>query len=152
MKDNIVDLQIACKHNTDIPNLSTFQKWIKTIFIYFGIKHQVTIRLVNNNESCRLNLKYRGKDYPTNILSFPFERPPWIKSYLLGDLVICFPVITKEAIEQKKSIEFHLAHIVVHGILHLLGYSHNNINKANTMESIEIEIMSLIGYPNPYVY
>ncbi|MXP51062.1 rRNA maturation RNase YbeY [Pantoea sp. SoEX] len=147
--NSIIDLQIIYKSN-DIPNKLKFQKWVKTILFYFQIQAQITIRLVDKKESYNLNLKYRGKRRPTNILSFSFEKPLWINLSLLGDLVICFPIIQKEAAEQGKSIECHLAHMVVHGTLHLLGYDHYKVYQAKKMESIEIKIMSLLGYPNPY--
>ncbi|PPI86896.1 rRNA maturation RNase YbeY [Candidatus Pantoea edessiphila] len=150
MKWNNFDLQIACKNTINIPNIMKFQCWIKNIFIYLQIKNNITIRLVDKEESCKLNLMYRKKNNSTNILSFPFEQFPFIKLPLLGDLVICFPLIEEESIQQGKTIEFHLLHIIVHGILHLLGYTHNKRYEAKKMEFIEIKIMSILGYPNPY--
>ncbi|MBK4775291.1 rRNA maturation RNase YbeY [Candidatus Pantoea edessiphila] len=150
MTKNILNLQIICKSN-NIPNKLTFQNWIKTILSYFQIKGQITIRLVNEKESYDLNLRYCGKSKPTNVLAFPFEKPFWIELPLLGDLVVCMPILEIEAIEQGKNIEFHLAHIIIHGTLHLIGYNHNKLSQAKKMEATEIKIMSILGYPNPYI-
>ncbi|PPI88720.1 rRNA maturation RNase YbeY [Candidatus Pantoea edessiphila] len=150
MREIIVDLQIACREVNNIPNILNFKNWIEKILIYFHKKSEITIRLVDEEESRNLNLRYRGKNKSTNILSFPFEQPTNIKLSLLGDLVICFPLIEREAIEQGKNIELHLVHMLVHGVLHLLGYTHNTENETNLMECLEIKIMSILDYPNPY--
>ncbi|EEQ20787.1 metalloprotease [Yersinia intermedia ATCC 29909] len=112
---------------------------------------EVTVRLVDEAESHELNLTYRGKDKPTNVLSFPFEAPPEIELPLLGDLIICRQVVEQEAIEQEKALLAHWAHMVVHGSLHLLGYDHIVDDEAEEMESIETEIMQSLGYPDPYI-
>ncbi|WP_288791436.1 rRNA maturation RNase YbeY, partial [uncultured Enterobacter sp.] len=98
-----------------------------------------------------LNLTYRGKDKPTNVLSFPFEAPPGIEMPLLGDLIICRQVVEQEAKEQQKPLEAHWAHMVVHGSLHLLGYDHIEDDEAEEMESLETEIMLALGYEDPYI-
>ncbi|EEP91625.1 metalloprotease [Yersinia kristensenii ATCC 33638] len=112
---------------------------------------EVTIRVVDEAESHELNLTYRGKDKPTNVLSFPFEAPPEIELPLLGDLIICRQVVEQEAVEQEKALLAHWAHMVVHGSLHLLGYDHIVDDEAEEMESIETEIMQNLGYPDPYI-
>lgn len=115
----------------------------------------ISVRLVDNDESQQLNLHYRQKDKPTNVLSFPSDLPEDILDMLgsmpLGDLVICIPVVLKEAAVQHKKAETHLAHLVVHGTLHLMGYDHETSEQdAEDMEALEIEIMRQLGFDNPY--
>lgn len=112
---------------------------------------EVTIRIVDEAESQQLNHTYRGKDKPTNVLSFPFEAPAGIELPLLGDLIICRQVVEREAQEQEKPLLAHWAHMVVHGSLHLLGYDHIEDAEAEEMESIETEIMLALGYDDPYI-
>lgn len=112
---------------------------------------ELTIRLVQLEESQELNFAYRGKDKPTNVLSFPFEAPPEVPIELLGDLVICAPVVNQEAIEQHKNAEAHWAHMVVHGCLHLLGFDHIKDDEAEIMENLERQIMASLGFPDPYL-
>lgn len=112
---------------------------------------ELTIRLVESEESQELNLEYRGKDKPTNVLSFPFEVPAGIPLQLLGDLVICAPVVHLEASQQKKTAEAHWAHMVVHGCLHLLGYDHIKDEEAELMEDLERQIMAELGFSDPYL-
>ncbi|HDP88812.1 MAG TPA: rRNA maturation RNase YbeY [Thioalkalivibrio sp.] len=115
---------------------------------------EVVIRLVEADESQALNRDYRGKDRPTNVLSFPFEAPPGVPAEdlggYLGDLVICTPVVRAEALEQGKSEESHWAHMVVHGMLHLQGFDHIDTAEAEEMETIEKEILFRLGYSDPY--
>ena len=110
----------------------------------------VVIRLVGADESQTLNRDYRGKDRPTNVLSFPFDVPPGVPCDHLGDLVICAPVVQAEAAEQGKSPESHWAHMVVHGMLHLQGFDHMDEAEAEEMEAIEKEILLGLGYRDPY--
>lgn len=124
------------------------KKWIISI-IKKNI--EITICIVSIQEIQRLNFIYRNKNKPTNILSFPFKKIKNIKSKFIGDLIICSQIITKESIVQKKKLEMHWAHIIIHGTLHLLGYNHSNPEKANIMESIEIKKMIHLGYKNPYI-
>ncbi|WP_457913838.1 rRNA maturation RNase YbeY [Candidatus Gillettellia adelgis] len=151
MRQVILDLQIACTDSHSLPNKTTFQRWLEAILPQFQKQSEVTIRLVNEAESNKLNLMYCGKDKPTNVLSFPFENPTGIFLPLIGDLIICQQVVEKEAIEQGKSLEAHWAHIVIHGSLHLLGYNHIKNNAAEEMESLETAIMHELGYHNPYL-
>jgi len=110
----------------------------------------LVIRIVDEPESRALNRQFRGIDEPTNVLSFPFEAPPRVRSKHIGDLVVCAPVVEREAAEQGKPLEAHWAHMVVHGVLHLLGYDHQTDADAETMEGLEIAILGRLGFPNPY--
>lgn len=112
----------------------------------------VTIRIVGEEESGQLNHQYRGKSGATNVLSFPFELPEIVGSGLIGDLVICAPVVVREASEQGKSAEAHWAHMVVHGILHLLGYDHEAESDTERMERLEREILEGLGFQDPYQF
>lgn len=145
-----LDLQLASKAQ-DLPGVEQFQQWLDAAILPFQAEAEVTIRLVDNDESQQLNLTYRGKDYPTNVLSFPFQCPPGVELPLLGDLVICAPVVAKEAIEQNKPLHAHWAHMVIHGSLHLLGFDHINDDDAEQMEAEEITILQQLGITNPYL-
>ncbi|WP_342656326.1 rRNA maturation RNase YbeY [Pantoea sp. RSPAM1] len=151
MSDVILDLQLACEQTDNLPTESQFQRWLEAAVTPFQPESEVTIRLVDESESHELNLTYRGKDKPTNVLSFPFEAPPGIELPLLGDLIICRQVVEQEALEQGKTPEAHWAHMVIHGTLHLLGYDHIEDSEAEEMEGIETEIMLALGYPDPYI-
>ena len=106
----------------------------------------VTVRLVDAEEGRELNRDYRGKDYATNVLTFVYEQEPACQ----GDLVLCAPVVSREAAEQGKSVEAHYAHLIVHGMLHLQGYDHERENEAQEMEAVESHIVKKLGYPDPY--
>lgn len=146
----ILDLQIATSDSNDIPSQDKIQQWLTFILPQFVNEAELTIRIVDEQESQYLNNLYRHKDRPTNVLSFPFESPVEMETPLLGDLVICKQIVQKEALEQNKSLESHWAHMIVHGCLHLLGYDHIDDNEAQEMESIEIDIMAALGFANPY--
>lgn len=157
----IVDYQLAfeCTSNDKsqqlianaIPPLATVETWVNAVLIHEGTGQQeVTVRITGEEESHTLNHEYRGKDKPTNVLSFPFESPPGITMNLLGDLVVCAPVIMAEASEQGKLPTNHYAHMVVHGILHLLGYDHIDDADAQIMEDKEIRILATLGIDDPY--
>ena len=111
----------------------------------------LAIRLVDAKEGRALNRHYRGKDYPTNVLSFPAELPPGVKLPILGDIVMCAPVIAREAKEQGKPLLAHYAHLTVHGTLHLLGWDHEDAREAEAMEQLEREILASMGLPDPYL-
>jgi len=148
-----IDLQIACQE-TQIPSLAQFQLWITSALAEVSSDttqdFELTIRLVNNEESQQLNHQYRQKDKPTNVLSFPFEVPDGIEMNLLGDLVICIDVMKEEAQAQNKALFDHWAHLVIHGCLHLVGFDHISDEEALEMESIEIAILAKLGINNPY--
>lgn len=145
-----LDLQIASANEEGLPTNTDFQRWLDGTVLAFQPEAEVTIRIVDEDESRHLNFTYRGKDKPTNVLSFPFEAPPGIELPLLGDLIICRQVVETEAAEQEKDRLAHWAHMVVHGSLHLLGYDHIEDDEAEEMESLETEIMQEMGYPDPY--
>ena len=116
-----------------------------------GRHAELAIRIVGKRESRRLNAHWRGKDYATNVLSFPVEGlPPVIRPRPLGDLVICAPVVAAEALEQGKTQSAHWAHMVVHGVLHLLGHDHEQDAEAVRMERLERRILARLGFPDPY--
>ena len=142
-----VVLQLVSKA-TDIPSAEDFERWAKSALQQ--THGELTIRVVERPESQILNRNYRGKDKPTNVLSFPFEAPEHVPSHYLGDLVICAPVVTDEAGEQGKPVVSHWAHMVIHGMLHLQGYDHQTDSQAAEMEQLEQQIMISLGYPDPY--
>lgn len=151
MKNVIIDLQLACKNTENLPSETQIQLWAKRAVQPKLADVEMTVRIVDEPESHHLNLTYRGKDKPTNVLSFPFECPDEVELGLLGDLVICRQVVEQEAQEQDKPIMAHWAHMVVHGSLHLLGYDHMNDEEAEEMESLESEIMQSLGFADPYL-
>jgi len=151
MSEVILDLQLACENTADLPDETAFNRWLTEVLPRFRDQAEVTIRLVDEAESQELNLTYRGKDKPTNVLSFPFEAPPQVELPLLGDLVICRQVVEREANEQNVPLDAHWAHMVVHGCLHLLGYDHILDDEAEEMEALEADIMQSMGYADPYL-
>ncbi|KAB0286394.1 rRNA maturation RNase YbeY [Vibrio fortis] len=146
-----LDLQLAVEDEQGLPTEQDIQQWLDKTIPQFQENAELTIRIVDTEESHQLNHEYRGKDKPTNVLSFPFEAPPGIELDLLGDLIICRQVVEKEAEEQNKPLLAHWAHMVVHGSLHLLGYDHIEDDEAEEMESLETEIMQAMGYEDPYI-
>ena len=147
----IIDLQIACEQETGLPTAEQIEQWATAAVQPQSDEVEMTVRIVDEAESHELNLNYRGKDRPTNVLSFPFECPDAVELPLLGDLVICRQVVEREAQEQDKPLMAHWAHMVVHGSLHLLGYDHIEDNEAEEMESLEAQIMTGLGFADPYL-
>lgn len=147
----IVDLQLACK-GFECPDQGQCAKIIQQVLEAVGITDtkECTIRIVELKESSELNEQYRGKTGATNVLSFPFESPIAIDIDLLGDLVICAPLVIEQAKQQNKTVTMHWTHLIVHGCLHLLGYDHETDADVNNMEMIECEIMNKLGYSDPY--
>ena len=146
-----VDLQIATENIDGLPTEEQIVQWATAAVQPEGDEVEMTVRIVDEVESHELNLTYRGKDRPTNVLSFPFECPDEVELPLLGDLVICRQVVEREAAEQEKPLMSHWAHMVVHGSLHLLGYDHIEDNEAEEMESLETQIMQGLGFDDPYL-
>ena len=147
----IIDLQIACEQESGLPTAEQIEQWATAAVQPQSDEVGMTVRIVDEAESHALNLNYRGKDRPTNVLSFPFECPDEVELPLLGDLVICRQVVEREAQEQDKPLMAHWAHMVVHGSLHLLGYDHIEDNEAEEMESLETQIMTGLGFADPYL-
>ena len=146
-----VDLQIATENIEGLPTEEQIVQWATAAVQPEGDEVEMTVRIVDEAESHELNLTYRGKDRPTNVLSFPFECPDEVELLLLGDLVICRQVVEREAAEQEKPLMAHWAHMVVHGCLHLLGYDHIEDDEAEEMESLETQIMQGLGFDDPYL-
>ena len=131
-------------HKKPILKKTQCLKWLSPIV---DKNAEITIRIVDNDESINLNNIYRKKKYPTNVLSFLVDD----EVHLIGDIVHCAPVIEKEALEQSKKLEAHYAHLIIHGALHLYGYDHENKKDADIMEAKEIKILTKLGYKNPYL-
>lgn len=146
---NEIEIQTAVK-SEELPSADRLQRWVDAALADYPTDTELVIRIVDKAESSRLNEQYRHKQGPTNILSFPFEVPEGVPLNLLGDLVICAPVVAEEARAQNKPLENHWAHIVVHGILHLLGYDHIDEVDAEEMENKEITILAQLNISNPY--
>ncbi|WP_235603181.1 rRNA maturation RNase YbeY [Piscirickettsia litoralis] len=135
----------------DLPSEEKMTSWIKQV-LQKNQRNQaeLCVRIVAEGEIQDLNATYRQKNKPTNVLSFPAELPEEIKSPLLGDIVICKAIVEQEAVVQEKSLEAHWAHMLVHGVLHLLGFDHIDDKEAEAMEALEIDILMQLGYSNPY--
>jgi probable rRNA maturation factor len=144
-----LELQIATQQD-NIPSKESLIVWSKSALRDERRQAEMVIRLVDEDEIQGLNRQYRGKDNPTNVLSFPSNLPEIVDSDLLGDLVICVPVVVRESQEQGKPPEAHWAHMVVHGVLHLLGYDHQDEEDAQTMEQLETDVMVTLGFQDPY--
>lgn len=146
----VLDLQIASSA-TDLPTQQDIECWLSAAITPFQAEAEVTVRIVDASESQQLNRTYRGKDKPTNVLSFPCQCTTGLELPLLGDLVICAAVVAQEASEQNKTLAAHWAHMIVHGCLHLLGFDHINDTEAAEMEAEEIQILAELGFADPYI-
>ena len=133
-----------------LPSEADFERWVSAALTAQLDEGEVCIRIVTAEESQMLNSTYRGKDKPTNVLSFPFEVPEGIPLTLLGDLVICAEVVAREAVEQNKPLFDHWAHMVVHGCLHLIGFDHIKDDEAEEMETLERTILASMDIADPY--
>ena len=145
----ILDLQIACD-TPHIPSETQFLAWLHAALPTSLRGSELTIRIVSVEESRELNNTYRGKDKATNVLSFPSDLPEHIEEPYIGDLVICADVVAEEAVEQNKTLAAHWSHMVIHGTLHLLGYDHIDDAEADEMEALEVDILTGLGFANPY--
>ena len=146
----ILDFQLASEFSP-LPSEQQIQSWLDAVLQHQALDElEITVRVVDEQEGQALNREYRQKDYPTNVLSFPFEAPAEIELPFLGDLVVCAPVVAKEAAEQNKPLMHHWAHMIVHGTLHLLGFDHIDSQEAEEMEAIEVAILNHLGIDDPY--
>jgi probable rRNA maturation factor len=144
-------LDIQVKENLPgLPTEDEVKQWVEAVLVGRLEQTDVAVRVVDENESAMLNHKFRGINKSTNVLSFPFENEPGLFLPILGDIVLCAPVITREANEQKKSSQAHWAHMIVHGMLHLLEYDHQTDDEAETMEQLEVDLLASLGFSNPY--
>ncbi len=134
----------------NLPTKKQFQLWIDMALPKAKQSSEIAIRIVDEREIIALNKKFRNKNKPTNILSFPFTPSPFCPDNFLGDLVICASVVKTEAKEQQKKIMAHWAHLTIHGTLHLLGFDHIKTKDAVTMENLEIKLLKKLGFPNPF--
>lgn len=145
-----INLQLAL-NDENVPDKTQLQLWANAAATACQCAElELTIRVTDIEESAELNNQYRHKAGPTNVLSFPFEDPPGIETGILGDLVICAPVVQREADEQNKQLNEHWAHMLVHGVLHLCGYDHADESSATEMESLETRVITGLGFPPPY--
>lgn len=145
-----LSLQVADGLRLPVPSAAEFRRWAAAALEDRRDSTEVCVRVVDEAESEALNGRYRGKDHPTNVLSFPADLPPELALPLLGDLVLCAPVVQREAQEQGKPATAHWAHLTVHGVLHLLGFDHIDPGEAEVMEALERAVMARCGYPDPY--
>lgn len=146
-----IDVQYAVEDgDAEPPSVGQIRTWVEVALNKELDEAELTIRIVDVKEIRELNRDYRHKDSATNVLSFPFEAPPGVELPLLGDIVICAAVVLEEALDQGKVPEAHWAHMVIHGVLHLLGYDHIDDADAEVMEQREIEVLAGLGYADPY--
>ncbi len=143
------DLQCAVA-DPDVPDEVGFRGWIEAVLGDRREATELVIRIVDAEEGRALNAAWRGRDRPTNVLAFAADLPPELKLPLLGDLVLCAPVVAAEASEQGKSVADHYAHLTIHGVLHLLGYDHEDEAAALIMESEERRVLAGLGIADPY--
>ena len=143
-----LSVQYAC-NKEGLPLRAQIRAWVRAALDVDGARGgQITVRLVDAEEGLQLNRDYRGKDYATNVLSFPYDVDPVV----CGDLVLCAPVVAREAAEQSKSLTAHYAHLIVHGLLHLQGYDHEaGERQARQMEDRERTILAALGFTDPYL-
>ena len=144
-----LEIQYACDP-AGLPGERDFRAWTLAALQACQAPVELVIRVVDQAEGRDLNRRYRGRDQATNVLSFPFQAPAGIESHHLGDLVICAPVVEREALEQRKPARDHWAHMVVHGTLHLRGYDHQSEREAGEMEALERRILQELGIADPY--
>lgn len=149
----IVTLEVEVQRAVEdpaIPSSGQLLTWAQAAWLPRSADAQLVIRICDEAESRQLNHEFRGKDQPTNVLSFPYEPVPEIGLDHVGDLLICAPVVAREATQQGKTIDAHWAHMVVHGVLHLQGHDHQDDAQAEAMETIETRILGDLGFPAPY--
>jgi probable rRNA maturation factor len=148
-----VELELSVSYGlprAGLPAAASFRQWVAAALHGRVKRADLALRLVGEYEGRSLNRHYRGKDYPTNVLSFPAELPQGVTLPVLGDIVICAPVVQREARLQGKDCRAHFAHLTVHGVLHLLGFDHEDPREASAMEAIEREVLDGLGFDDPY--
>ena len=145
----ILDIQSASS-SEDAPDDQSIKRWVSAALDSKTGDTELSIRIVDEAEGKALNETYRGASGPTNVLSFPFDEKTPEPLPLIGDIVVCAPVVAREAEQQNKALNAHWAHMIIHGVLHLLGYDHQNDSEAAIMEVLETEIMQKLGFPPPY--
>jgi probable rRNA maturation factor len=144
-----IDVQYAISAD-GIPAQDKVRHWVECALEGRRPAAELAVRIVDEAEITALNRRYRGKDGATNVLSFPFDAMPGVETEQLGDIVICAPVVAAEAVTQGKPLEAHWAHIVIHGVLHLLGHDHHRDAEAQEMEALEVRLLASLGFPDPY--
>ncbi|MDX1734549.1 MAG: rRNA maturation RNase YbeY [Halioglobus sp.] len=145
-------VDIQCASAEPVPEEDDIRRWVDAALAERGPGRdcEISVRLVDTEEMALLNKSYRGKTGATNVLSFPAALPEELEQPLLGDIVICAPVVRREARQQNKALQAHWAHMTVHGTLHLLGYDHVDETEAGIMEALETHILAQLDYPCPY--
>ena len=147
---DLVDIQLA-DSSAKTPNAQHIRGWVAAVFtILERSPLALTVRVIGEEEMAKLNRRYRGRNQSTNVLSFPIEPLPGMRTDLLGDIIVCGPVVDREAAIQHKSPMGHWAHMVVHGLLHLFGYNHESDQDAMVMEALEKSVLEELGYSDPY--
>ena len=147
---DLVDIQLV-DSSAKTPDAQHIRGWVAAVFTTLErLPLALTVRVIGEEEMAKLNRRYRGRNQPTNVLSFPMEPLPGIRTDLLGDIVVCGPVVDREAAIQHKSPMGHWAHMVVHGLLHLFGYNHDSDQDAIAMEALEKSVLEGLGYSDPY--
>jgi probable rRNA maturation factor len=151
MQEHDPGIEVQYAINADgIPAPDEVRRWVECALQGRRPAAELAVRIVDEAEITALNRQYRGKDGATNVLSFPFEDMPGVVTEQLGDIVICAPVVAAEAVTQGKSLQAHWAHIVIHGVLHLLGYDHHGDAEAQEMEVLETRLLASLGFADPY--
>lgn len=153
MKAKPVELDLGVSYGLPrkgLPSPQSFRRWVGAALLGRIKRADLAIRIVDAREGRSLNRHYRGKDYATNVLSFPAELPEGVNLPVLGDIVLCAPVVAKEAAEQGKTLAAHYAHLTVHGVLHLLGMDHDDPREADVMEQLEREVLAGLDIDDPY--
>jgi probable rRNA maturation factor len=133
-----------------LPSPDAIRNWVSHALQGGEDNVELVVRLVDEAEMTALNQRYRGKSGVTNVLSFPYEPMPGVSSGLLGDIVVCAPVVAEEAVRQGKPLDAHWAHLVIHGVLHLQGYDHHHDPDAYRMETMETQLLAELGFADPY--
>jgi probable rRNA maturation factor len=145
-------IHVECvSSDTSVPATRSVRTWVRAALAQRRDDAELSVRIVDEEEMRELNSRYRNKNHPTNVLAFPAGIAPELGLPLLGDIVVCAPVVRREALEQNKPARAHWAHMLIHGTLHLLGHDHVRPRQASVMETLEIRILESLGFPDPYL-